>query len=100
MDETSNHETGPSGDTQPETKQQADPLGDDVEQLANKARKSVEEGYRQFRELAAECLASGRQQAIEMGKTVERTVHSAPLRSVLAAAAVGFVVGIVWRRRT
>lgn len=100
MDDTSNHETGPAGDTQPETKQQADALGDDVEQLANEASRGVEEGYRQFRELAADCLASARQQAIAMGKTVGRTVHSAPLRSVLAAAAVGFVVGIVWRRRT
>ena len=77
----------------------ASTVAQDVRELGNAAKRTVADGAEVIRETANEYFEQGRAKAREAGETVQTKVAEKPLTSVLMAAAVGFVVGILWVRR-
>jgi ElaB/YqjD/DUF883 family membrane-anchored ribosome-binding protein len=48
---------------------------------------------------ANDLLGEGRAKARELGQNVQSKVQEKPVKSVLIAAAVGFLLGVFWKRR-
>ncbi len=71
------------------------------EELSDRAHEAVEnlrEVAGQVREAASEQYSHARQTAREWEQSLEHYVQEKPLRAVLMAAGVGFVLGWVWKR--
>jgi ElaB/YqjD/DUF883 family membrane-anchored ribosome-binding protein len=86
----------------PLDKQAQEPTGDlpDIGRAARDAvRNSVQEGLGQMSERAAPCCEQGRDQVHGLACACEQFVSKRPLRSVLLAAGVGWVLGRFWKRR-
>jgi ElaB/YqjD/DUF883 family membrane-anchored ribosome-binding protein len=66
-----------------------------VEQGRERATDYVEHG----RELASHYLEEGRQRAIGLERSLEQQIREQPLRAMLTAAGIGFVLGILFSRR-
>ena len=56
-------------------------------------------GVDALRETANKYLDEGRTRVRELGETVQSRVQEQPMKSILIATAVGFLLGILWRRR-
>jgi ElaB/YqjD/DUF883 family membrane-anchored ribosome-binding protein len=69
-----------------------------AEQLGQ-LKETASQYYQQGRDKAAEYYQQGRDKAMEMEHDLEDYVRSQPLKSVLIAAGVGLLLGILWRRR-
>jgi ElaB/YqjD/DUF883 family membrane-anchored ribosome-binding protein len=51
-----------------------------------------------LRDSASEYLQEGRSRAHDLETTMERTIRTQPLTSVLVAAGIGCLIGAIWRR--
>lgn len=80
-----------------------------VKNLGNQARDAATHGYEQVRQQAGDAYEHGKQkagEAYEHGKekarqyeqTLEQYVQEKPIQSLLIAAGVGVVLGILWKR--
>ncbi len=63
------------------------------------AKQTAEQALASARETASEYLERGREQALELGHTVERQIRTQPMRAILIAAGVGFLLGACLMRR-
>jgi ElaB/YqjD/DUF883 family membrane-anchored ribosome-binding protein len=70
-----------------------------VQEAGAEARRAAQQQLGQMRDTAAEYLDQGRAQMQEMGQTLEHRIHEQPFRSVLMAAGLGFLLGMLWTRR-
>jgi ElaB/YqjD/DUF883 family membrane-anchored ribosome-binding protein len=64
-----------------------------------KARGAAEQQYEALRETAGEYLQQGRQRAMEMEKQVQSRIVEKPMQSIMIAAGIGFVLGVIMSRR-
>ena len=64
----------------------------------NQLRDSANEYYQQGREKAMEYYEQGRERATEMEQDLENYIREQPIKSVMIAAGVGMLLGILWRR--
>lgn len=62
-------------------------------------RRMANDGLAAARETANDYLEQGRTTVRDAGETVQRHVQDEPMKSVLIAAAAGFLFGIFWTRR-
>jgi ElaB/YqjD/DUF883 family membrane-anchored ribosome-binding protein len=70
-----------------------------IQEAGAEARRAAQQQFGQVRDTAAEYLEQGRAQMQQMGQTFEHRIHEQPFRSVLMAAGLGFLVGMLWKRR-
>jgi ElaB/YqjD/DUF883 family membrane-anchored ribosome-binding protein len=73
-----------------------------VQNLKQTAGQYMEQGREQYESLkssASDYVEQGRHRAMEMERTLESQIRSQPMRSVLIAAGVGMVAGILLCRR-
>lgn len=61
-------------------------------------RDRATQGYDQLRQQATDYYQQGRQQYDEWEQSLESYVHEKPIQSLLIAAGVGMVLGILWKR--
>ena len=54
--------------------------------------------YGQLRDQATDYYEQGRQRATEMEQSLEQYVHEKPIQSLLIAAGVGMLLGVLWKR--
>jgi ElaB/YqjD/DUF883 family membrane-anchored ribosome-binding protein len=80
-------------------RQQAEKLKETASEYVERGREQAAQYMDQGRELAAEYLERGRQTAMELEQTLEQQIRQQPLRAVLTAAGIGFVLGILLARR-
>jgi ElaB/YqjD/DUF883 family membrane-anchored ribosome-binding protein len=66
---------------------------------AEAVRDTAQEVYEKGRAKANEVLDEGRARAREMGHGVQLMVQEQPVKSLLVAAGVGFLLGALWMRR-
>jgi ElaB/YqjD/DUF883 family membrane-anchored ribosome-binding protein len=59
----------------------------------------VREKVEHLREGAGEYIQSGKAKARELENDVENFVREKPLHALLLAAAIGLLIGLIWRRR-
>ena len=74
-------------------------VAEDIKDLGAAAKRTVADSADALRETANEYLEQGRAKAREAGERVQQQVGDRPMTSVLLAAAVGFVLGMLWVRR-
>lgn len=84
-------ETGQIGPKIEETKQS-------LREMGAQAKETAQQQIGQLRESAAEYYQQGRERAMQWEQSVEDYVREQPMKSVLIAAGVGMLFGILWRR--
>ena len=66
--------------------------------LGNQVRDAATEKYNQFSEQAKGYYSQGREAAQEFEQTLESYVQEKPIQSILIAAGVGLLLGVLWKR--
>jgi ElaB/YqjD/DUF883 family membrane-anchored ribosome-binding protein len=90
----------PPGPQQPDgTPQGSGSLREAAREAAGELGRQVQQGLDHVRQRGPEYLDRGRQELETFGQSIERQVRRQPLASLLVAAGVGFVLGLLWRRR-
>ena len=74
-------------------------LEQDIRALGGAARTVAQQRLHESSERAASFCQQQREKAEQIGRSVEDSVRSQPLRAVLVAAGAGFVLGALWMRR-
>lgn len=73
--------------------------GEYLGEAARLAKDAARAGLDQLKEGAVDYYERGKDQIESFEESLRRKVKSEPLKSVLVAAAVGLVVGFIWKRR-
>ncbi len=84
-----------AGASKHEARSGADALRD----LPTEARDAVEQLATEVRDQTLGLVQAGREQIGEYGENVGETIRSNPVRAVLFGIGVGFVIGLLIRRR-
>lgn len=70
-----------------------------VRQFGSEVSRTMKQGAAGLREKAADCLTQGRKKARKLERSVERRIERRPLSSLLAAAGLGLLIGVLAARR-
>ena len=76
----------------------AQQVGENLRNLGSQVRDSATQQYEQMRDQASEYYERGRPRAMEMEQSLEQYVQEKPIQSLLIAAGVGMLLGILWKR--
>jgi len=90
--------SGSTGSTGGQLKDSASQVGQDLRNLGSQARDAATQTYDQLREQAGDYYEQGRERAREMEQSLEQYVQEKPIQSLLMAAGVGMLLGILWKR--
>ena len=66
--------------------------------MGGQVRDAATEKYEQLRDQASEYYEQGRQRAQEWEQGLEQYVQEKPIQSLLIAAGVGMMLGLLWKR--
>jgi ElaB/YqjD/DUF883 family membrane-anchored ribosome-binding protein len=80
-------------------KETATEVGENLRNLGSQVREQATQQYENMREQASDYYEQGRQRAMEMEQTLEDYVQEKPIQSLLIAAGVGMLLGLLWKRR-
>lgn len=69
-----------------------------VRDMGAQAYDAAQEKYENARDAAAEYYQAGREKAMEWESQIESYVREQPIKSLLMAAGVGIVLGMIWKR--
>jgi ElaB/YqjD/DUF883 family membrane-anchored ribosome-binding protein len=69
-----------------------------IREMGGQLRDAATEKYGQLRDQAEEYYETGRQRAMEIEQSLEDYVRDKPIQSLLIAAGVGMLLGILWKR--
>jgi ElaB/YqjD/DUF883 family membrane-anchored ribosome-binding protein len=83
--------TGQLRDTAAEVKQ-------NLREMGGQVRDAATEKYEQLRTQASDYYEQGRQRAQEWEQGLEQYVQEKPVQSLLIAAGVGMLLGLLWKR--
>ena len=79
-------------------KDSAGQVSQSLRDMGSQVRDQAGEKYNQLRQQASEYYEQGRQRAEEWEQGLEQYVHEKPIQSLLIAAGVGMLLGVLWRR--
>jgi ElaB/YqjD/DUF883 family membrane-anchored ribosome-binding protein len=79
--------------------ERASGIAQDFHEVSSATKRMASDSVEALRKTANEFLNEGRTKAREAGKSVQTQVQEKPGKSMLIAAAVGFLLGVVWMRR-
>ena len=79
-------------------KDQASQMAQSLRDMGGTVTQAAREQYDNLRESATEYYDYGRERAQEWQQQAEEYIREQPLKSVLIAAGVGIVLGVLWRR--
>ena len=71
----------------------------DLQELGGMAREMAQEKVAQLRASASEYCAEGQDKVQQVERGFEQFVRQQPLKSILIAAGVGMLLGVLWMRR-
>lgn len=74
-------------------------VADDFHEVGDAARQMANHSVAAVRETAMQYLDEGRSRAQHLGDEIQSHVTERPLKSLLLAAGVGFLLGAIWTRR-
>jgi ElaB/YqjD/DUF883 family membrane-anchored ribosome-binding protein len=78
---------------------QATAMTKDLEEMSETARAAAQEKLAQVGERASELCAEGRDKVHGLACACEQYISQRPLRSVLTAAGIAWLLGRFWKRR-
>jgi ElaB/YqjD/DUF883 family membrane-anchored ribosome-binding protein len=73
-------------------------LRDKASEMAGQLKDVATEQYERARDTAEEYYDRGREKAQEWQQELEQYVQDQPIKSLLIAAGVGMILGIIWKR--
>jgi ElaB/YqjD/DUF883 family membrane-anchored ribosome-binding protein len=76
----------------------ANKLKDNLQTVGRDLREAASGHYEQVRDQANQYVSQGREYVSDLQDSVESHVRRYPTRSLLVAAGVGVLLGLVWRR--
>ena len=88
-----------SGDIRENLQEVGTKARDVAQQAAGQVREVAQERLGQLRDTAEEYYQMGRDRATDLERTIEERIREKPLNSVLMAAGLGVLLGIIWTRR-
>jgi ElaB/YqjD/DUF883 family membrane-anchored ribosome-binding protein len=74
-------------------------VGSGVQDVATAMKRTASEQVENLRDTANEYLDQGRMRLQEVGENVESHVREQPVKSLLIATGIGFLLGALWVRR-
>jgi ElaB/YqjD/DUF883 family membrane-anchored ribosome-binding protein len=74
-------------------------IAKDFQEVSSATKRMAADSMDALRQTATQFLGEGRMKVREVGKSVQSKVQGKPGKSMIIAAAVGFLVGILWMRR-
>jgi ElaB/YqjD/DUF883 family membrane-anchored ribosome-binding protein len=77
----------------------ASTIAKDVHKVGDAARRVATDGVDAIRETAHQYLDDGKAQVRQLGDSVQQRVQDQPVKSLLIAAGIGFLLGAIWIRR-
>jgi len=80
-------------------RQQVSTIAEDVKELGRQLKGATRREARHARESATELYETGRNQVARLAERFEDRVQARPLHSIATAAAVGGLIGWLFRRR-
>lgn len=89
-------EAGQGGGAQ--MRETAQQVQENLRNLGSQVRDQANQQYGQLRDQATQYYEQGRQRATEMEQSLEQYVHEKPIQSLLIAAGVGMLLGVLWKR--
>jgi ElaB/YqjD/DUF883 family membrane-anchored ribosome-binding protein len=100
MNETGMGKTGDSGagSTTQSLRDSASQVGQTLRDAGSQVRDAAGEKYNELRQQASDYYEQGRQRAEEWEQSLESYVQEKPIQSLLIAAGVGMLLGILWKR--
>ena len=78
--------------------EQAQQAGQNLRDLGGQVRDAARDKYTQLSDQAQDYYDQGRQKAHEWEEGIESYIQEKPLQSVLIAAGVGVLLGLLWKR--
>ena len=79
--------------------QQAKEVTEDLQKMGGTIREAAQEKLGQVGERASQCCEQGRDKAHGIACACEQFIRARPLRAVLMAAGIGWLLGRFWNRR-
>ena len=79
--------------------QVVDQVREQASQMAGKIGDAATHGYEQVRDTASDYYQQGREKAMHWQEELENYVAERPIKSLLIAAGVGALLGILWKHR-
>ena len=77
----------------------ASDIAKDFEDMGHAARQTARERTEELRDSANKYLDQGKARARELSETMQHQIQEQPLKSILIAGALGFVLGALWIMR-
>lgn len=74
-------------------------IANDVHEVGDAAKRVASDSVDAIRNTAHQYLAEGRARARDLGGSVQERVQQKPVKSLLVAAGIGFLLGAIWIRR-
>jgi ElaB/YqjD/DUF883 family membrane-anchored ribosome-binding protein len=82
-----------------EVAEQASTIAKDLQEVGTATRQMASDSVEALRETANQYLDQGRTRVREMSDTMQTRIQEQPVKSILIATAVGFLLGVLWVRR-
>ena len=79
-------------------KDSAQQVTQNLRSIGSQARDAANEKFNDLKQQANDYYDQGRERAQEWEKTLEDYVQEKPIQSLLIAAGVGLVLGVLWKR--
>jgi ElaB/YqjD/DUF883 family membrane-anchored ribosome-binding protein len=79
--------------------ERASAVAKDFQDVRSATKQMATDSVDALRCTANDLLDEGRAKARELGQNVQSKVQEKPVKSVLIAAAIGFLLGVFWKRR-
>jgi ElaB/YqjD/DUF883 family membrane-anchored ribosome-binding protein len=98
MSEMSNSSEGTAASATDQLKDSAQQVTQNLRNIGSQARDAANEKFNDLKQQANEYYDQGRERAQEWEKTLEDYVQEKPIQSILIAAGVGLVLGVLWKR--
>lgn len=89
---------GQKGSPVEQVKDAAADVGKQLRDAGSQVRDAASKKYEDLRDQASEYYEQGRERAEEWEQTIESYVQEKPVKALLLAAGVGFLMGAIWKR--
>lgn len=86
------------GSASEQVRQHAGEAVQNVREMGSQVREAAREKLENLRDQASEYYDQGREKAQEWEQNLESYIQDQPVKSLLIAAGVGFLLGVIWKR--
>ena len=86
------------GSTTSQLRDKASEVATNLRDMGSQVRDAASEQYQNIKESATEYYQAGRDKAVQWENQIEEYVREQPIKSLLMAAGVGILLGILWKR--